>query len=138
MAFAQNDKLDLRDDGTALASWTDADGNQRNATIRRPLVREWRDLQKRAEDADAVISAAQAAAQVPDRATESGTTVEQLLWDEMVYGHVFVAILEQLAGQSDLDPSDMPLWTCEPMTIKKIVAHWRSVPLHRGGAPVAP
>lgn len=126
--------LDLLPDGRVAIR----DGD-REWVLRRPKLREWREIMQDVEGVDAVVTAAQIPADETPAAAEAAEASTRLLIrgsDEVppAYAGVLARIVTRLSG-AEVDPLDLPVWATVARPLGLIMAHWREVPLDLGPAP---
>lgn len=120
--------LDLLPDGTFAVR----DGARAWVT-RRPTIGEWRGLVEAVQAVDERASAIERIDDAAERIAERsrflyGETLEDGTIVAPAYSAVMARILTEL-GPAPVDANELPVWCTGGEPIKRILPHWREVPL---------
>lgn len=143
--------LELRKDGTVVFHVDDENGRSQRINLRRPKMRELKDLRQAewdiADEISAWIDGARAeidALQIPGGDEEvDAATLKQAREINLRIGREstqlseklrlpwFTRVVEVLSGK-ELDEDDLPPWASTPQAAADLINHWLQVPTRRG------
>lgn len=117
------DTFDLRDDGTVRLAWDDVE-----VTLKRPTLEEYRELLLLEVDARAELQSFIIEGEGIIRDLDAIGTTE----NPGPYPRLYAKTCWLLGGV-DVNPLTLPTWLLSTAQFKELAAHWRMVPLARGG-----
>lgn len=129
-------QLELADDGRVIIRT-----QTQEWVLRRPNLREFREIVELAEAADRVMAETLAGC-VKDDGTPDIEAQIQAVGDLQVgtadrpalFGDLIRTYVSMLSDEEPMDVDDLPSWAVTGRVSGRLIAHWRAVPLDLGGS----